>query len=71
MNKPWIRIKFFFGMIASLIGLGLVFFGLITPLALVMRLFGRDELCLKIRKDKSHWSQRKTKIGSGSFESQF
>ena len=42
------------GMIISPIVLGLIFFALFTPIAIMMRLFGRDELRLKVREKRSH-----------------
>tara|TARA_Y100000022_G_scaffold112344_1_gene96985 strand:+ start:600 stop:845 length:246 start_codon:yes stop_codon:yes gene_type:complete len=44
LNKLWMRIGFLLGMIVSPIILGIIFFGLVTPYGVVMRIFGRDEL---------------------------
>ena len=39
--------------------LGIIFFGLFTPMSLLMKLFRRDELRLKLVTDrKSHWKER-------------
>ena len=47
------------GMIISPIVLGIIFFGLFTPMSLLMKLFKRDELRLKLITDrKSHWKER-------------
>ena len=46
LNKLWMRFGLLLGMIISPIVLGVIFFGLITPYGLIMRLFGRDELRL-------------------------
>ena len=40
--------------------LGLIFFGLITPVSLITGLFGRDELNLKLKKNNTYWLPRKT-----------
>lgn len=37
-----------------------VFFCILTPLALVMRLFGYDPLALKANQASSQWSKRKS-----------
>ena len=44
LNKLWMRFGLLLGMIVSPIVLGLIFFGLFTPIAILMRLSGRDEL---------------------------
>ena len=51
--------------------LGVIFFGLFTPYSLVMRLFGRDELKLKLKKKKSYWITRKNLIHQNNFKQQF
>jgi len=58
LNKLWMRVGFLLGMIASPIVLGILFFGLFTPISLLTRLFGRDELRLKISDRASHWKER-------------
>ena len=46
-NKAWMALGMALGTIVSPIILGLLYFGLFTPLALLLRLFGRDELRLR------------------------
>ena len=58
LNKLWMYFGLLLGKIISPIVLGIIFFGLFTPYGIVMRLLGRDELCLKIQKNKSHWILR-------------
>ena len=55
LNKLWMRLGLFLGMIFSPIILGIIFFGIFTPLAILMRLFGRDELKLKSNEKNSYW----------------
>jgi polyferredoxin len=55
LNKLWMRIGLLLGMIVSPIVLGILFFGLFTPISLLMKLFGRDELRLKLKVQESHW----------------
>ena len=47
------------------------FFGLITPIAMFMRVSGRDELRLKFSQKASHWILRSEPIKSESFKQQF
>ena len=59
------------GMIVSPIVMGLIFFGLFTPIAMLMRLFGRDELRLSLKKKKTHWINRKSLKEFDLFKKQF
>ena len=71
LNKLWMRFGLLLGMIVSPIVLGIIFFGLFTPIAMLMRLGGRDELRLKFRQKASHWITRSEPIKSESFKQQF
>ena len=59
-----------FGAIASSVLLALIFFGLFTPVAFFMKLFGRDALRLKVIKKSSYWVLRNAPINSDSFKHQ-
>ena len=71
LNKLWMRFGLLLGMIVSPILLGVIFFGLFTPIAFAMRLSGRDELRLMFKKKPSHWILRSEPIKSESFKNQF
>jgi len=71
LNKLWLRLGLLLGIIMNPIILGVIFFGLFTPYSLVMRLFGRDELKLKLKKKKSYWITRKNLIHQNNFKQQF
>ena len=71
LNKLWMRFGLLLGMIVSPIVLGIIFFGLFTPIALLMRLSGRDELRLKFKSKTSHWILRSEPIQANSFKNQF
>ena len=71
LNKLWMRFGLLLGMIVSPIVLGVIFFGLFTPIAMLMRLSGRDELRLKFTQKASHWISRGEPIKSESFKHQF
>ena len=70
-NKLWMRFGLLLGMIVSPIVLGIIFFGLFTPIALLIRLRGRDELRLNFSQKASHWISRSEPIKSDSFNNQF
>ena len=47
LNRIWYEIGVLLGKVISPIVLGIIFFVLITPISLITRLFGRDELKIK------------------------
>jgi hypothetical protein len=71
LNKLWTRFGLLLGMIVSPIVLGIIFFGLFTPIATFMRFSGRDELRLKFTHKASYWISRGEPIKSESFKHQF
>ena len=71
LNKLWMRFGLLLGMIVSPIVLGIIFFGLFSPIAVLMRLSGRDELRLKFAQKASYWNLRAEPIKSESFMNQF
>ena len=71
LNKLWMRFGLLLGMIVSPIVLGLIFFGMFTPIAVLMRMSGRDQLRLKFNNKASHWISRSALIQSDSFKYQF
>ena len=70
-NKLWIQFGLLLGMIISPIVLGVLFFVLFTPAAIIMKLYGRDELRIKFKKSTSYWIVRENQINSDSFSNQF
>ena len=71
LNKLWMRFGLLLGMIVSPIVLGVIFFGMFTPIAVLMRISRRDELRLKFNDKTSHWISRSTPVQSSSFTNQF
>ena len=57
-NRWWMKFSLLLARIVSPIVLGVLFFVLISPLATVLRLFGRDELNLKNTGKSTHWHDR-------------
>tara|TARA_Y100000741_G_C18176239_1_gene527361 strand:- start:673 stop:966 length:294 start_codon:yes stop_codon:yes gene_type:complete len=71
-NRLWINFGILLGKIVSPIVLGTVFFLIFTPLAIVMRIFGRDELFLNLKEKESYWKIRASnEPDSESFKNQF
>lgn len=59
LNKAWYQLGLVLGRFVSPVVLGVLFFIVITPVAIVMRLAGRDALLLKKRNVDSYWIDRK------------
>ena len=68
LNKLWVKFGFLLGKIISPIVMGLVFFFVVTPIGILVRLFKKDLLGLK-RGDSSYWINREDK--SQSMKKQF
>jgi polyferredoxin len=73
LNKLWAQLGQMLGLFVSPIVLGAIFFGLITPISLLMKIFGRDELRLKLANGrKSHWKERNLRdVQANQFKYQF
>jgi hypothetical protein len=71
LNKLWMRFGFLLGKIVSPLILGIIFFALFTPIAVIMRLFRRDELRLRFKHKNSHWINREESTQSTFFKNQF
>ncbi len=69
LNILWMKFGMFLGVFISPIIMGIVFFLVVTPIALIMRLLGKDLLNLKKNKIQSYWLV-KDKIKS-SMKNQF
>jgi len=71
-TRLWLILSNWLGKFLSPIVLGIIFFGLLTPIATVTRLFGRDEFHLKRTKVNSYWIDRELKsTNADSFKIQF
>ena len=67
LNKLWMKIGLVLGKIISPIVLGLIFFIIFTPIGIITRLFGRDELNLKTVSNKSSWRIRQNNFTATDF----
>ena len=55
LNKAWIRFGLFLGNIISPMVMAIIFFGVVTPTGVVLRLFKKDILKLKKNNNSSYW----------------
>jgi len=65
LNKSWIKLGEILGIIIAPVVMALVYFIILTPISLIVRLFGKDLLELSFSKEKeTYWVKRKKNIGS-------
>ena len=58
LNSIWFKIGIFLGNFISPIVMAIIFFIVITPISLLLRLFNKDVLNLKNNKDKTYWIKK-------------
>ena len=68
LNKLWFKFGMFLGLIVSPIVMGIIYFLVVTPIGIFMRLLGKDSLKISkaknastywIKRDKQHISMKK------------
>ena len=65
LNKSWIKLGEILGIIIAPIVMALVYFVILTPISIIVRVFGKDLLGLKFLKEKdTYWIKRKKILGS-------
>ena len=70
LNIIWMKFGLILGGIVSPVIMGIIFFGVVTPMGLLMRLFKKDLLNLRMNNEKSYWIEKDKKIIS-SMKDQF
>ena len=58
LNKLWFKFGIFLGKIISPLVMGIIFFLVVTPIGLMMRIMGKDLLNLKYSDYKSYWIEK-------------
>tara|TARA_B100000963_G_scaffold349353_1_gene358269 strand:+ start:228 stop:626 length:399 start_codon:yes stop_codon:yes gene_type:complete len=71
LNKVWMKLGFLLGVLISPVVLGLIFFLLFTPISIITKSFGRDELRIKFKRKKTYWIERCYNSEDISFKLQF
>ena len=67
LNKAWIKLGEILGRIVAPVVMAVVYFIILTPISLLVRLFGKDLIGMKFSNDiknKSYWIKRKKNLGS-------
>ena len=58
LNKLWFKFGLLLGKIVSPLIMGIIFFLVVTPTALIMRIIGKDLLNLRFNNKKSYWIEK-------------
>tara|TARA_A200000113_G_scaffold25439_1_gene21475 strand:- start:155 stop:547 length:393 start_codon:yes stop_codon:yes gene_type:complete len=59
LNKIWFNFGILLGKMISPLVMGIIFFLVVTPIGVIMRVFGKDILSLKYnKKNKSYWIEK-------------
>jgi polyferredoxin len=71
-NKLWFALGELLGKVTGPLVLGTIFFGIITPVGIIGKWFGRDILALKKTKKVTYWKDRQAQSRPpSSFNNQF
>ena len=64
-NRAWIKLGEILGLIIAPVIMALVYFIFLTPISLIVRIFGKDLLDIKFNKKlETYWIKRKKEIGT-------
>ena len=58
INKLWFKFGIFLGKIISPLVMGIIFFLVVTPIGLLMRLLNKDLLNLRFNNNSSYWIEK-------------
>ena len=58
LNRIWFKFGLFLGKIISPMVMGLIFFFVVTPIGILMRILKKDLLNLKMNNNKSYWIEK-------------
>ena len=58
LNKIWFKFGILLGKIISPLVMGIIFFFVVTPTGLLMKILKKDLLNLKFNSDKSYWIEK-------------
>ena len=58
LNQLWFKFGLILGRIISPVIMGIIFFGVVTPIGVLMKILNKDLLSLKFNKEKSYWIEK-------------
>ena len=59
LNKLWFKLGIFLGNFIAPIIMGIIFFFVVTPTGIIMKLLGKDLIKLKKNNEDSYWIEKK------------
>ena len=64
LNFVWVKFGELIGKVVAPLVMALIFFIILTPIGLFLRLIGKDLLNIKLNQNKTYWIKRDKKPGS-------
>ncbi len=64
LNTLWIKFGEILGRFIAPLVMALIYFVILTPLSLIIKIFGKDLLNIRFSNAKSYWIKREKNIGS-------
>ncbi len=64
LNKSWIKLGEILGRIIAPIVMAIIYFLILTPISLLVRIFGKDLIGMKFKQTGTYWIKRKKDIGT-------
>ena len=58
LNQIWFKFGIFLGKIVSPLVMGIIFFLVVTPISILLKIFGKDVLNLKFNNNKTYWIEK-------------
>ena len=55
LNLLWFKFGILLGKIVSPVVMGIIFFLVVTPISIILKIFGKDVLNLKFNNNKTYW----------------
>lgn len=70
-NRGWMALGHVLGLINSKIVMALIFFVVVTPIAFLMKLFGKDPMQRRLGRSEDYWVRRNEPLSPDSMRNQF
>ena len=58
LNLLWFKFGILLGKIVSPVVMGIIFFLVVTPISIILKIFGKDVLNLKFNNNKTYWIEK-------------
>ena len=64
LNKSWIKLGEILGRIIAPVVMAIIYFLILTPISLLVRVFGKDLIGMKFKQTDTYWIKRKKDLGT-------